>query len=60
MTLKIDLLKIDMDACKHWMRRVREQSLKRRHEAVTAKHRAKWLDKQGRHDEAEKVRAKND
>jgi hypothetical protein len=27
MTLKIDLLKIDMDAGKHWMQRVREQSL---------------------------------
>jgi hypothetical protein len=59
-TLKIDLLKIDMEAGKHWMQRVHEQSLKRRHEAITAKHRAKWLDKQGRHDEAERVRAQND
>jgi hypothetical protein len=48
MTVKIDLLKIDMDAGKHWMDRVAEDVAKARLELIRVRARANWLRKQGR------------
>jgi hypothetical protein len=57
MTLKIDLLKIDMDAGKHWMQRVTAQITKAKIEWYRARRRAKWLHSQGREVEAQKLDA---
>jgi hypothetical protein len=48
MTLKIDLLKIDMAAGKHWIDRVIAEINADRLELIRVKARANWLRKQGR------------
>jgi hypothetical protein len=48
MTLKIDLLKIDMDAGKHWIDRVTAEIAASKLELIRVKARANWLRKQGR------------
>jgi hypothetical protein len=57
MTLKIDLLAIDMDAGRHWGQRVTEELYKVRTEWRRARLRAKWLHQQGREAEAQKLDA---
>jgi hypothetical protein len=57
MTLKIDLLAIDMDAGKHWGQRVTEELYAVRTKWRRARLRAKWLHEQGREAEAQKLDA---
>jgi hypothetical protein len=52
----IDLLAIDMAAGRHWIDLVVEEMRAQRLAEVRARHRAAWLDKQGRHAEAERAR----
>jgi hypothetical protein len=56
MTLKLDLLKIDMDAGKHWIDRVVEQMAADRLELVRVKARANWLRRHGRDSGAAGIR----
>jgi hypothetical protein len=57
MTLKIDLLAIDMAAGKHWIQRVTAEIDKAKIEWHRARRRAKWLHSQGREIEAQKLDA---
>jgi hypothetical protein len=53
----IDLLDLDLAAGKHWIDLVTAELRAQRRAEMRAKNRAAWLDKQGRHAEAERVRA---
>ena len=54
----IDLLAIEVAAGRHWIDLVVEEMRAQRRAEVRARHRAAWLDRQGRHAEAERVRAR--
>jgi len=54
----IDLLDIDLTDGRHWIDRVVDELRAQRLAEIRAKNRAAWLDKQGRHAEAERVRAR--
>jgi hypothetical protein len=54
----IDLLDIDLAAGKHWIDLVVEELRAQRLAEIRARRGAAWLDRQGRHAEAERVRAR--
>jgi hypothetical protein len=56
--MTIDLLDLDLAAGRHWIDLVVEELRARRIAEVQARNRAAWVDKQGRHAEAERVRVR--
>jgi hypothetical protein len=60
MTLKIDLLKIDMEAGKHFMPKLYWEKAMMRLDAISLKYRADRYDAKGMHEAAAKFRAQSD